>query len=152
MNHRTTSTVLMALLIATGCGNGPATQPSAQPQPQSLPTVQMRLGSRVMTLEWADEPHEQEIGLMHRHSMPEDHGMIFVFPAEQVRSFWMKNTHIPLDIVYVDGQGRIVSIKTMKPLDLSSVSSDKPAKYAIELNAGMAQKLGLKPGDVIVSK
>src|SRR5689334_1764943 len=68
------------------------------PRPQSLRTVKMTLGSGTFVIEVADTDAEQEIGLMYRDSMPADHGMIFWFRDEEVRSFWMKNTHIPLDI------------------------------------------------------
>jgi len=67
----------------------------------------------------------------------------------QPRGFWMRNTRIPLDIVYVRPDGLIVSVHTMKPLDLTSVKSAGPAMYAIELNAGVAGQLGLKPGDMV---
>ncbi|HWP40546.1 MAG TPA: DUF192 domain-containing protein [Tepidisphaeraceae bacterium] len=121
----------------------------AAPQPQSLPTIQLTLGNRTFTLEVANTDQTRQIGLMHRDSMPRDHGMLFVFADEQRRAFWMKNTRIPLDIIYLDAAGRIVAIKPMQPYDLSSVSSDRPAKYAIELNQGMAAEAGLKAGDVV---
>jgi uncharacterized membrane protein (UPF0127 family) len=79
--------------------------------------------------------------------MPADHGMIFVFPDTEPRSFWMKDTRIPLDILYLDPDGVVVSIRQMKPYDLSGVHSDKPAKYAIELNKGAAERAGVKVGD-----
>lgn len=113
--------------------------------------MQVQIGQRLFTLEVADEPHEQEVGLMFRESMPVDRGMIFVFPNEQVRSFWMRNTLIPLDILYLDSDGRIVSIKTMKPKDETPISSEKRARYAIEVNAGVARGLGLKVGDRVFS-
>jgi uncharacterized membrane protein (UPF0127 family) len=81
--------------------------------------------------------------------MPAGHGMLFVFPDETVRSFWMKNTYLPLDIIYADAAGRVVSVKPMNPLNLEGVSSEKPAKYAIELNRGAAASTGVAVGDVI---
>lgn len=128
----------LILLTPLGCRNGPGTTNG---------TVQMQLGGKKFTLEVADEPAERELGLMMRDSMPSDHGMIFVFPHEDRLSFWMKNTRIPLDIIYVDQGGKIVSIHQMRPYELLGTPSDAPAKYAIELNKGMAAKLGLKPGD-----
>ena len=102
----------------------------------------------------ADEPQpdgtvRMQIGLMHRRSMPQDRGMVFTFPQAQPLGFWMKNTYIPLDIVYLDENGKVVSVKQMKPLDESRVESDAPAKYAIELNQGAAQRAGVKVGDVL---
>jgi len=132
--------ILLASCIATGC---------SQPPASGLPTVQMKLGSQTFTLEIANTAETRERGLMRRDSMPADHGMIFAFPSEEPQSFWMKNTLIPLDIVYIDAAGTIVSIRSMKPLDLTGIESGKPAKYAIELNAGIASAAGLKVGDKI---
>jgi uncharacterized membrane protein (UPF0127 family) len=138
-----------------GCERKPAAQP-AQPQPQAqaqhvpnLPTVTMQVGNRQYTLEIAADDDTRARGLMYRDSMPADRGMIFSFPDEEPRSFWMRNTRIPLDIIYLDRNGKIVSIKPMKPFDLTGVESNRPAKYAIELNHGHAAAAGLREGDVI---
>jgi uncharacterized membrane protein (UPF0127 family) len=140
---------LYFLLIAlAGCDDRPAT---TGPQPQSgLPVVSMKIGSRDFTLEVADTDQSRETGLMYRDSMADDHGMIFVFPDEEVRQFYMANTHIPLDIAFADAGGTVVSVKSMLPLDLRITSSDEPAKYAIEMNAGAAAAIGLKVGDRLV--
>lgn len=133
------------LLCMTGCRNStkpPTTAPITD-------TVQMTIGAEVFTIEIADDPDEQEHGLMERTSMPADHGMIFVFPSSRHRRFWMKNTRIPLDIIFIDETGRIVSIKSMKPMDETEVPSDHPAMYAIELNQGAALRIGVNPGDII---
>ena len=111
-----------------------------------LPTTRMQLGNKTFTLEIADTRATQEYGLMHRDSMPADHGMIFVFPDEIERRFWMKNTRIPLDIIYVNAAGKVVSIKQMKPYDQTSVPSDAPAQYAIELNKDAASAAGVTQG------
>lgn len=112
-------------------------------------TVKMNIGSRTFVLELARTPEEQEKGLMQRDSMPADHGMVFVFPEEQVLNFWMKNTRFPLDIIFVDSRGKIVSIKQMKAYDLTNTSSDVPARYAIELNVNAAAQAGARPGQVL---
>jgi uncharacterized membrane protein (UPF0127 family) len=109
----------------------------------------MTLGNASFTLEVADSEEEQRIGLMFRDSNPADHGMIFIFPDEQRRSFWMKNTRIPLDIVYLDKSGKVVSIRNGQPLDIRGIDSGAPAKYVIELNLGTANSIGLKPGSVV---
>ena len=109
----------------------------------------MDIGKQPFVLELAATDPTRKHGLMHRQSMPADHGMIFVFPDEEPLSFWMKNTLIPLDIVYLDRNGKVVSIRQMKPLDESGVPSDEPAKYAIELNEGAAARAGVKVGDVL---
>ena len=137
--HRVALPLLLVSLFVTGC-NGPD-------RAQHLPTVQMQIGNQQFTLEVADDDDEREMGLMFRDSMPADHGMIFMFEEPQILGFWMKNTRIPLDIIYVDGDGVVVSIKSMEAFDLRSTSSDKPAQYAIELNKGLATACGVKVGD-----
>ena len=133
--------VFMAVETPTGCAG-------AAPK-SDLPTVRMKIGDRTFTLEVAATPASRERGLMFRESMPDDHGMIFVFPDEAMRRFWMMNTKIPLDIIYINAARKIVAIKPMKPHDLIGVTSDEPAKYAIELNKDMARKIGVKVGDVL---
>ena len=136
------------LLLILGCDSR---QPTTGPQPQTgLPVVQMRIGTRDFSLEVADSDQSREIGLMYRDAMADDHGMIFVFPDEQVRQFYMANTHIPLDIAFMDAGGTVVSVKSMLPLDLRITSSDQPAKYAVEMNVGAAAAIGLKTGNQLV--
>jgi uncharacterized membrane protein (UPF0127 family) len=138
----------------TGCkpdqpGAATTQQATTESSPSRLPTTRMAIGGETFNLEIAYRPEDQETGLMNRKSMAADHGMIFVFPAERNLTFWMKNTLIPLDIIYVDRGGSVVSVKHMKPLDETGVPSDGPAMYAIELNAGAAARAGVKAGDVL---
>jgi uncharacterized membrane protein (UPF0127 family) len=89
-------------------------------------------------------------GLMYRPQMEEDRGMLFVFPGEEERSFWMKNTYLALDIIFVDANKKIVTIQeNTQPLSEEPVLSYKPAKYVIEVNAGFADRHGIRPGDKI---
>lgn len=89
-------------------------------------------------------------GLMFRKSMAENRGMLFIFPNVEMRSFWMRNTHISLDIVFIDEKKRIVNIQPYTtPLSDASVPSTGPAKYVLEVNAGVAEKYGWKEGDRI---
>jgi uncharacterized protein len=125
----------------------PAT--SNEPHPQVLPTIQMKLGTSTVTLMVADEDHERQMGLMHRRDMKPDEGMIFAFPAEAPRAFWMRNTPIDLDIVYLDRTGKVVSIRRMNAYSEATVPSGADAKYAIELNAGRAAELGLVVGQAL---
>ena len=100
-----------------------------------------------LTVEIADTQPEREKGLMFRYSIPRDNGMLFVFDREISLSFWMKNTFIPLDIAYISAKGIINEIYRMEPLDYSIVyPSKKPAKYALEVNAGWFKKNGIRPG------
>lgn len=102
----------------------------------------------------ADEP-SRERGLMFRENMPADHGMLFIFDDAQVRTFWMKNTPLPLDILYFDQDYKLVSVQQRVPSCLNSGNncpvypSDGAAQYVLELNAGTADKIGVKPGDVL---
>jgi len=118
-----------------------------QNSPSGLATVKMQIGKDTFTLEVADTDATREHGLMERDSMPNGHGMIFVFAQERELDFWMKNTRFPLDILYVDAGGKVVSIKQMKAYDLSTTPSDYPAKYAIELNFGAAAEARVHVGD-----
>lgn len=137
--------LLFSVLLVASCERGPATTRSS-----ALPVVSMKIGSRTYGLEVAGDSFTRERGLMERDSMPADRGMIFVFEGEADRGFWMKNTRIPLDILFVDSNGKVVSIHTMKPYDQRTTNSDGPAKYAIELNAGAANENGVKAGDKLV--
>lgn len=130
--------ILLALLASCRNGNTPAADAGL---------VQMQVGKETFKLEVARTEAEVQMGLMFRESMPQDHGMIFVFSSPQARSFWMKNTKIPLDIVFLNAEGRIVSIHPLEPLNEQSVWSDAPAQYAIELNRGSAARAGIKAGD-----
>ncbi len=94
---------------------------------------------------------ERVYGLMYRQTLPEDSGMLFVFPEEEVeRSFWMKNTFIPLDILFIKDNGLIHHIhENAIPHDLTPVSSQGPVSKILELNGGMAKKLNIRPGDTV---
>lgn len=132
-----------AALASGGCERG-------YTSPMGLPTVAMQIGRHTYTLEVAKTEAHRRRGLMMRDSIPERWGMIFVFPDEDYRSFWMKNTRIPLDIVYLDAGGRVVSIHRMLPHVETGTWSEGPAKYAIELNAGQAEAAGVRRGDMLV--
>jgi len=101
-------------------------------------------------IEIADSDYETQTGLMHRQTMQNDRAMLFVFPDMQNRSFYMKNTFIPLDIIYLNKNKFIVSIqKNAKPLDETSLPSGVPSQYVLEINAGLSEKLNLNVGDSI---
>jgi len=105
-------------------------------------------------LEIADDKLERTTGLMHRASLPDNGGMLFIFPEAAERAFWMKNCLIDLDVIFLDPQGKVVRIHTMTVPDPSDVDPPKyrsgaPAQFVIELNAGKAGQLGLKPGQTV---
>ncbi|MDR4306472.1 DUF192 domain-containing protein [Chelatococcus sambhunathii] len=108
-------------------------------------------GPRSFQIETADTPQQREVGLMYRRSMPDDHGMLFDFGHPQEVSMWMQNTYISLDMVFVGGDGRVTRIaERTEPLSTRIIPSQGPARYVVELVAGAAQRIGLKPGDRVV--
>ena len=105
--------------------------------------------SLIFQVEIAKTPEKQSRGLMFRNKMAPDQGMIFIFPDEKNRSFWMRNTYLPLDIIFLKADGTIINIGAGIPLSEKEVLSDGPAKAAIELNKGTAARLGIRPGDKV---
>jgi uncharacterized membrane protein (UPF0127 family) len=91
-----------------------------------------------------------EQGLMFRRAMAPDSGMLFEYPAPTVATMWMRNTLIPLDMLFVDEQGRIINIhERAVPLSLDVISAAAPVRAVIELNGGTASRLGIAPGDLV---
>ena len=114
----------------------------------------VELKGRRFTVEIADDDAERARGLMFRDEMAADHGMIFIHDAEEPQAYWMKNTHIPLDIFYFDSRRKLVSVsKGTPPCTLGDqcppFPSAGPALYVLELNAGLADELGVKAGDAL---
>ena len=94
---------------------------------------------------------QQRRGLMFVRELPATTGMLFVYPEERILSIWMKNTFIPLDIVFVAADGQVSSIyKDATPQSLNSMSSDKPSSYVLEVNAGVTDALGIEPGSILI--
>ena len=101
-------------------------------------------------VEIADDNQERARGLMFRRSMPDDHGMLFDFGEEQPASFWMENTYIPLDMLFIKEDGTIESIaKRTTPLSRTGVPSKGAVRYVLEINGGLSDILGIKPGDKV---
>jgi len=114
----------------------------------------VEIGGHRFNVELADEFDERARGLMYRESMPADEGMLFIHEAEAPLAYWMKNTKIPLDILYFDAGKKLVSIQRGVPTCTAgdrcpNYPSRGPAKYVLELNAGRSDELGLEPGDAI---
>ncbi len=109
-----------------------------------------------LEVEIADTASERETGLMYREKLTIDEGMLFVFPEEDDRGFWMKNTLIPLDMIFVDAEGRIINIEETVPEpntsdeDLKTYRSDAPAKYVIETNSSFTERRNVEEGDRVV--
>lgn len=138
--HRLTSLVLTTLL-ASGCAH--ADQPWVE------------LAGHRYQVELATDDAQRARGLMFRDSMADDHGMLFIHDEEAPQAYWMKNTRIPLDILYFDNQRKLVSQqRNVPPCSLGDACpaypSEAPARYVLELNAGQADKLGLQNGMELV--
>lgn len=104
----------------------------------------------VMDIEIAESEYETQTGLMYRKSMEDTQGMLFIFPDERMHSFYMKNTEIPLDIIFIKADSTIASLqKNARPYDESGLSSKVPVRFVLEVNAGLAEKWSLEVGDKI---
>ena len=111
-------------------------------------TIRTKSATHHFTVEVAATPEQQERGLMFRHSMEGDRGMIFPYDPPQDVSFWMKNTLIPLDIIFIRSDGTIVRITHAKALDLTPLPAGEPIAAVLEIRAGRAVELGIKEGDI----
>jgi hypothetical protein len=149
---------LAALLFAAGCGSDTDTSSSTAPSDTvTIPFDKegtlafIQEGDSVVTidLEIAETDSARQRGMMQRDGFPnETSGMLFPFPQEQPRSFWMANTPVALDILFVDSDSQIVHIaKYTTPFSAESIESEAPARYVIETPAGFADQYGLLEGD-----
>ena len=129
----------LAIVAATACAKGG-------------PYVELK--SHRYSVEFAENEASREYGLMNRTEMADDHGMLFVFENDEPRAFWMKNTKIPLDMIFIDKNRKIVSIKHDAPPCVTdrcpAFMSEGPVRYVLELNGGQAAKLGLTAGDELI--
>ena len=143
VNFKIAVIVSLAVILFTASGKN---------TPQKLSTCSVIMynssGKAVrLNAEIADSDKERETGLMFRKSMPADHGMLFVFDEDRILSFWMKNTHIPLDIAFIDSDGVIRDIYSMMPLDTSVIyTSSTRVRYALEVNSGWFSAKGISVG------
>ncbi len=137
---------LAALVLIVSTASALA-QTTAQPP---LPTTTLRVGSHSITAEVADEDPERAAGLMFRESLADDHGMIFVMPAIEPASFWMKNTRIPLSIAFLEANGTIAEIHELEAFNEKVVRSTFPRiAYALEMPKGWFTKKNIWPGERI---
>jgi len=134
-----TAFLLCGLLIATG---------PVRSAPLKTLEIVSKTGVHVFSVEIADTKATREKGLMFRKKMPEGQGMLFDFHQEQDVAFWMKNTYIPLDMIFIRGNGRILRIaRNTTPLSTALVPSGGPVRAVLEVIGGTAAKLGIEPGD-----
>ena len=106
------------------------------PKAQHLPTITLEVAGMSVEAEVADSDAERQLGLMYRDPLEHNQGMLFVYPDERLRGFWMKNTPSPLSIAFISATGRIVHTAEMKALDETVIPSDYPAMYALEMRQG----------------
>ncbi|MBM4395944.1 MAG: DUF192 domain-containing protein [Deltaproteobacteria bacterium] len=138
-------------------GTRPAPAPAGSPKEDAVSAPSLRevkatfttpSGARsTFTVEVVDTPATRERGLMYRKSLAPDRGMVFVFPKEEVQTFWMKNTYVALDMVFVGADFKVVGVvEDARPLTLDMRSVPVPSRYVIELNAHVARARGIGPG------
>ncbi|MGZ8254365.1 MAG: DUF192 domain-containing protein [Burkholderiaceae bacterium] len=135
-----------AFLLMAG-GMGPAqSQSRAQP---TLPTVRLTAGIHVITAEAATTPQSRTVGLMYRERLAANHGMLFVFEDKSQQCFWMRNTLVPLTIAFIEDDGTIAQLADMTPKSDVSHCSQKPVRYALEMEQGWFAKRGIAAGTKI---
>lgn len=140
--------LVVTLFVAAGAWLGPAhATPSMADQPQThLPRVRLQAGMHMIEAQMAQTPQSRQVGLMHRRSMPQREGMLFVFEQAQIQCFWMKNTLMPLSAAFLREDGTIVNIAQMQPLSEVSHCSQEPVRFVLEMNQGWFAQRGLGVG------
>ena len=149
--------VLILALFWAGCAlwavcagaDNTINQPDAPPAFETSDIKLLLGGARspvTFTVKLAKSAEQRRYGLMFTPDLPDRHGMLFVFETDAVRRFWMKNTQIPLDMLFFDSAGRLVSlIRSAAPFSLTPRASTGPARYVLEINGGDAAKMGVQP-------
>jgi uncharacterized membrane protein (UPF0127 family) len=113
---------------------------------QPLPAVQLKAGMHIIRAEVAADFATRAQGLMHRKSLGQNDGMLFVFDEAAIHCMWMKNTLIPLSVAFLDERGAIINMADMRPHSEQSHCAAQPARYALEMNRGWFAQRGIKPG------
>ncbi|CCV13429.1 DUF192 domain-containing protein [Mesorhizobium sp. STM 4661] len=145
----------IAVIVATGAFFYSQQPTSADGRAMILPVDPQPLiavtkgGERSFSIEVADTSAEREAGLMFREQMADDHGMLFVFEEPRDVNFWMKNTPLPLDLIFVGKDGKIRAIKQGEPQSEAIISSGVPVRFVLELKAGTAARDGIEDGDLL---
>lgn len=143
----------LALAFAAAAALWLAHSAAAQAAGESAPpteklVIATRQGEFAFSVEVADDDTERERGLMFRETMPSDHGMLFVFGETRDIAMWMKNTPMSLDMAFAGPDGTVVWVaERTKPYSLDTISPGRPVSHVLELRAGVARLIGLKPGD-----
>ena len=114
-----------------------------------LNRITLQAAGRDLSVEVARTDGEREHGLMGRTRLGAAEGMLFVFDRDEHLEFWMKDTPLPLSIAFISEEGKILEIRDMQPFDLRTIRSRFYARFALEMNQGAFQKLGISPGDMV---
>ena len=133
---------VLALAVAVACGGGDAGLATA-----TVVLTDERGSHEELTVELARTAEERSRGLMFREELPEDQGMLFVFPNDTTTGFWMRDTSIPLSIAFIAADGMILDVQEMEPLSTELHQSPSPYRYALEVNQGWFGRHGLGTGD-----
>ena len=112
-------------------------------------SIGLTIDDTKLTAEVADTPLTRQLGLMYREHLDENCGMLFAFPVSGQRSFWMRNTYLPLSIAYLNENGRILNIEDMVPLNEYGIRSKGSSLYALEMDKGWFRRYGIRPGDIV---
>jgi uncharacterized membrane protein (UPF0127 family) len=135
--------------MATLSPSGAADRAMMLPVDPAPLVAETSAGERSFTIEIADDPQERGAGLMFRETMDDDHGMLFVFERAQPVGFWMKNTPMPLDLLYIGDDGRVKEIHRGEPFSEAPIESRVPIRFVLELKHGTARRTGVKEGDLL---
>jgi len=139
--------VYLSLPQATFAQGGQAMLLPVDPVPLIAETAQ---GEKKFTIEVADDQSERSNGLMFRRTMDDTHGMLFVFEQTQPVGFWMKNTPMPLDLLFIGQDGKVRDILPGVPFSEAVISPGEPVRFVLEFKAGTAEKFGIKDGDMLI--
>lgn len=138
----------LVLILASPLASPSFAQSAEGPREELV--VVTKTGEKRFEVEIADDNRERALGLMFRRQMAEDEGMLFDFGTEQPAGFWMRNTYIPLDMLFIKADGTIESIaERTTPLSEKSVQSKGPVRFVLEINGGLSDTLGIAAGDTI---
>jgi uncharacterized membrane protein (UPF0127 family) len=140
--------LLLLVINITGCSSNQSVTPEKQ---------QVSINNHVFEIETAKTPEEQMQGLQNVEELADNKGMLFINQEEEMKTFWMYKTLIPLDIIFIDKDLRIINIETATPCEsidafkCAKYSSKKPAQYILEINAGLSQTIGIKTNDKLIT-
>jgi uncharacterized membrane protein (UPF0127 family) len=141
--HQWIAVLFLGLFVAAG---------PARAAGQQTFEIATKSGVHPFSVELATTEPEREKGLMFRKELPEGQGMLFDFQRDQDVGFWMQNTYIPLDMIFIKGDGRILRIaENTEPMSTKVIPSGGPVRFVLEVIAGTARKLGIAPGDRVAS-